>query len=95
MAKGPLGQVLFQFRKLLAANPAAQHSDDQLLERFATHHDEEAFTLLVQRHGPMVLTVCRRLLQDGHASEDAFQATFLVLVRKAGGLRQPEITGFG
>ena len=59
----------------------------QLLERFVERRDEPAFAALVARHGPMVLGVCRRLLADPLDVEDAFQATFLVLVRRAGSLR--------
>src|SRR5205807_7999738 len=54
---------------------------------------EAAFTALVRRHGPMVLGVGRRVLDDRHAAEDVFQATFLLLARKAGTLRQPERLG--
>ncbi len=71
-------------------------SDKELLERFATSRDsagELAFATLVARHGPMVLAVCRRLLRDPHESEDAFQATFLVLVRKRTGIRIDESLG--
>jgi RNA polymerase sigma factor (sigma-70 family) len=69
-------------------------SDGQLLARFVRCRDElaePAFTALVQRHGPMVLRVCRQVVGDGHAAEDAFQATFLVLARRAGAIRQPEL----
>jgi RNA polymerase sigma factor (sigma-70 family) len=69
-------------------------SDGQLLARFVRCRDElaeAAFTALVQRHGPMVLRVCRQVVGDGHAAEDAFQATFLVLARRAGAIRQPEL----
>ena len=59
----------------------------QLLERFVERHDEPAFAALVATHGPMVLGVCRRLLADPLDVEDAFQATFLVLVRRAGSLK--------
>jgi hypothetical protein len=61
-------------------------SDDQLLERFALQREEAAFEAILHRHGPMVLGVCRRLLRDAHEADDAFQATFLVLARKAGGI---------
>jgi RNA polymerase sigma factor (sigma-70 family) len=68
-------------------------TDGRLLERFATRHDEAAFVALMRRHGPMVLGVCRRVLFDSNDADDAFQATFLVLVRKAGSLGQPELLG--
>ena len=64
-------------------------SEGQLLRRFAAG-DEAAFEALVTRHGPMVRGVCRRSLGDPSDVEDAFQATFLVLLRKAGGLRDPD-----
>jgi RNA polymerase sigma factor (sigma-70 family) len=62
-----------------------------MLERFVTERDESAFATLVERHGPMVLEVCLRVLQDAHEAEDACQATFLVLARKAGSLGRPEL----
>jgi len=68
-------------------------TDGQLLERFATSQDEEAFEALVRRHGPMVLGLCRQMTGDEHAAEDAFQATFLVLVRNVATIRKHESLG--
>jgi RNA polymerase sigma factor (sigma-70 family) len=65
-------------------------SDAVLLERYLHQHDEAAFAALVARHGTLVLRLCRRILGDAHAAEDAFQATFLILARKAHSLKQPD-----
>jgi RNA polymerase sigma factor (sigma-70 family) len=72
---------------------AGAATDCQLLERFLSHRDEQAFEALVLRHGPMVWGVCRRALGQVQDAEDAFQATFLVLVRKAGSIRRRELLG--
>ena len=83
---GPLRQL---GRPCSPVGTAAELTDGQLLERFATREGagaEQAFAALVERHGPMVLRVCRGVLADPHDAEDAFQATFLVLVKKARGL---------
>ena len=76
--------------------PFAEASDRQLLARFNSQRDEPAelaFAALVRRHGPMVLRVCMQIVGDRHSAEDAFQATFLILARKAGAIHQPELLG--
>src|SRR4051812_34174174 len=65
-------------------------ADGALLRRFVSDRDEAAFEALVLRHGPGVLRVCRQWLGDGQDAEDAFQATFLILVNRAGAIRQAE-----
>ncbi|MEO2091708.1 MAG: sigma-70 family RNA polymerase sigma factor, partial [Gemmataceae bacterium] len=69
------------------APPDDPSSDAAVLLRFVRHRDETAFELLVWRHGGLVMGVCRRMLRDDHLAEDAFQATFLILARKAGAVR--------
>jgi RNA polymerase sigma factor (sigma-70 family) len=88
MPLSSLGSVLGTLRRLASAGGTDDLSDADLLERFRARHEEAAFTLLVQRHGPMVLAVCRRVLGDRHEADDAFQATFLVLVRSASRIRK-------
>src|SRR6266852_4409335 len=96
MAAGQLDYVLCHLRALIgrqSAQSAASHADGALLDRFLTDHDEVAFATLLQRHGPLVLSVCRRVLGDGPDAEDAFQATFLVLVRRARSLDRTQPLG--
>ena len=68
-------------------------SDGQLLGRFMERREEAVFEAIVRRHGPMVWGVCRRVLRDHHDAEDAFQATFLVLARKAASIMPREKLG--
>jgi RNA polymerase sigma factor (sigma-70 family) len=75
------------------ATAPIEASDRELLERYAGCRDASAFAALIRRHGPMVLGVCRRVLNHEQEAEDAFQATFLVLVRKASGIDRPELLG--
>ena len=87
------GAVLHQLERLFSHGTVAGLSEAELLERFVTHRDDAAFEALMTRHGPMVLGVCRQLLRDPNDVDDAFQATFLVLVRKAGTLRRCDLLG--
>ena len=72
---------------------AKDQTDRELLERFFRGQDEAGFKTLVRRHGPRVLSVCRRVLHHEQDAEDAFQATFLVLARRGGSLANPELLG--
>ncbi len=88
-----LRTVVGNLRRVISPNPACGISDAQLLERFRACRDELAFEMLVWRHGSMVLNVCRRVLRDAHEAEDAFQATFLIFVRKLGSIGKRESVG--
>jgi len=88
MARAALTAVMHHLRRLAEGNGAAEQDDRVLLERFVRQRDEWAFSLLVRRHGSLVLRVCRGVLRNDHDAEDAFQATFLVLARKAGTIRK-------
>jgi RNA polymerase sigma factor (sigma-70 family) len=82
VAEAPLGLVTDYLHRVAA--PLAALADAELLRRYATDHDEEAFAQLLRRHGPMVLGVCRRALGPTPDADDAFQATFVALARRAG-----------
>ncbi|MHC5540565.1 RNA polymerase sigma factor, partial [Singulisphaera rosea] len=86
MNDGRIRAALGQVHRLFGEGTTAGLTDAQLLERFASVGDGASFEALVTRHGRMVLAVCRDILKDPHDAEDAFQATFLVLVKKAGTL---------
>ena len=88
MSHSALAAGIRNLRRKLASHQRREDSDEQLLHAFAVCHDESAFEVLVHRHGPMVLHVCRRMLGHEQDAEDAFQATFLVLARNALVLRQ-------
>jgi RNA polymerase sigma factor (sigma-70 family) len=93
MPSGNPGVVLREFQRLFGRGTAAGMAEGQLLDRFVAERDGVAFEALLARHGPMVWGVCRRMLRDPREVEDAFQATFLVLVRKAGSIRDRELLG--
>lgn len=89
MASSQMSGVIQHLRTAL--RDGAGPTDGQLLEDYICRHDEAAFAALVRRHGPMVWGVCRRVLSYHHDAEDAFQATFLALVRKAGSIASREL----
>jgi RNA polymerase sigma factor (sigma-70 family) len=90
MAESELHPVIRHIRRLASLQPALGRTDRQLLQEFSAHRDEAAFAALVQRHGRLVLGVCRHVLHHHQDAEDAFQATFLVLARNAASIRNRE-----
>jgi RNA polymerase sigma factor (sigma-70 family) len=93
MAQGKRNGVLWQLRRVALRHDGAGLTDAELLECYLGLRDEDAFALLLQRHGPMVLGVCRRVLRNEADAHDAFQATFLVFVRKAASISQRQLLG--
>src|SRR6266536_2604644 len=91
--QSPPNPLLRFLRRLAGAPEASLTGDVELLHRFAEKGDRSAFELLLWRHGPMVLQVCRTVLQDAHDADDAFQAAFLVLARKAASIGRREALG--
>src|SRR5262245_60813243 len=93
MATSPVHRVLQRLRRAALMPGGVGPTDGQLLEGFIARRDEDAFEALLSRHGPMVRGVCRRVLRNEADADDAFQATFLVLVRKAAEVRPRELVG--
>ncbi len=93
MAINPMNKVLQHLRRTVSLGDGAGLSDGQLLDRYIQQREDAAFAALVRRHGPMVMSVCRRVLGNDHDAEDAFQASFLVLVRKAASVVPREQVG--
>jgi DNA-directed RNA polymerase specialized sigma24 family protein len=91
MATNKLSGVIQTLRGATLHHDEAARTDGQLLESYASSREEAAFAALVHRHGPMVWGVCRRVLRGHQDAEDAFQATFLVLVRKAASVMPREM----
>jgi RNA polymerase sigma factor (sigma-70 family) len=93
MASNRANMEIADILQVVRAHHTKDHSDGQLLAQFLGSRDEAAFATLVRRHGPMVLGVCGRILANAADVEDAFQATFLVLVHKASSLRSRPVLG--
>jgi RNA polymerase sigma factor (sigma-70 family) len=93
MPDGELHAVAEFIHGLVVDPDLTSRTDSELLKRFLAGRDENAFEALVLRHGPMVLALCRRILRDPQDAEDAFQAAFLVLVRRAASIAEPELLG--
>ncbi len=91
MATSQMSAVIQHLRRAVLLRDGAGLTDGQLLEDYLSRRDEAALAALVRRHGPMVWGVCRRVLRNWHDAEDAFQATFLVLVRKAASIASREL----
>src|SRR5262245_19583129 len=91
MATGQPDGVIQLLRRAMLLREGAGLTDGQLLEGYVSRRDEAALAALVHRHGPMVWGVCRRALRNYHDAEDVFQATFLVVVRRAASIASPEL----
>src|SRR5262249_43012715 len=93
MRDGQLGAILRYIRTLTAPGCGAPTTDAELLRQFVARRDEAAFAALMERHGPMVLGVCRRLLRQPQDVDDVFQATFLVLLQRAESIASADSVG--
>src|SRR5262245_1627244 len=91
MATSQMSEVISHLRRTVLLRVGAELTDWQLLEDYLCRREEAALEALVRRHAPMVWGVCRRVLGNHHDAEDAFQATFLVLVRKASSIASPKL----
>src|SRR5215467_2955597 len=91
MATSQISEVIQHLRRAVLLRDGAGLTDEQLLEDYIERREEAALAALVQRHAPMVWGVCRRVLSNYHDAEDAFQATFLVFVRKAASIASREL----
>src|SRR5215813_4441878 len=91
MATSQMSEVIQNLRRTVLLRDGAGLTDGQLLQDYLGRRDEAALAALVRRHGPMVWGVCLRVLRNYHDAEDAFQATFLVFVRKAASIASPEL----
>src|SRR5882724_5371833 len=92
MSVSSMNRVMQRIRQVVDTDDPCE-SDADLLGRFLSHSDSRAVSVLVRRHAPMVWGVCRRILFDHHHAEDAFQATFLVLLRKANAIKPRSMVG--
>src|SRR5262245_43706238 len=93
MPDAPPGTLLCYLRHVAGTQSIRTLPDAELLRRFALHREEAAFTALMQRHGRLVWGVCRHILHREQDAEDAFQATFLVLARRAAAILKGESVG--
>jgi hypothetical protein len=93
MARVDRGSIVESLGRLFATGTATALGEAELLERFVSQGDPRAFEVILQRHGPTVLRVCQRVLDDPNDVDDAFQATFLILVKKAASIREREVLG--
>ncbi len=93
MKRAHAGAVARELERLVDPGTLSGLSEGQVLARFVERQDPVAFEAIVVRHGPMVLSVCRQMLRDTNDVDDAFQATFVIFMEKAGGLRHPERLG--
>jgi RNA polymerase sigma factor (sigma-70 family) len=93
MPTSHMNRVIQHLSRAVLQRDGAGMTDGQLLKRFLEELDESAFEALVRRHGPMVMGVCRRVLRNDHDAQDAYQAAFLVLVRKAATIVPREMVG--